>query len=141
MANRIYRGQDMTIRAVTAKVAAALKPGSLVKYNGVQFEAHDDASKKMFVLGNLDSVGQDVETAYAVNDSGIGYDAKPSDQFQARMAAGTYAYGDPLESDNAGGLNAAGGMIVAYFEGKTGPVAAGALADVSIAAFYTPALV
>ncbi len=141
MANRVFRGPtSKTPQSVNLPVTGALLPGSIVLENGtniVQAVAADDA-KDLHVLGNRDFKGQDLATAYTSGDTGVAYEIQPGDIFHCRLAAATYAKGDPLSVGASGRLeaSASGDVVIARFEGTAGAKSAGELDDVKIANAY-----
>ncbi|WP_244146241.1 hypothetical protein [Comamonas antarctica] len=78
-------------------------------------------------------------TSYKAGEIGVAYLPKPDDEFLCAMAAGTYAYGQELTVGAAGRLTTAvaGDIVVAHFDQAGKTTAAGELADVVIANFYT----
>lgn len=135
--NVIYRGPvAKEPQTVNLPVNGTLLPGTIVTSDGSQLSqaVAADAAGQIYILSNLRFKDQDVETAYTSGDTGVAYEALPGEVYQARMAAGTYALGDPLTVDANGRLAAAGldVPIVAHCA-EAGTYSAGDLADVTIA--------
>lgn len=141
MPNAIYRGPfDRQPITVQRKVSGAYKPGSFVEDTGSALTQITTAlAKRPLILGVQDYLGQDPATDYVSGDTGVAYELEPGQTYQARMAAATYAVGAPLTIGASGRLTAASAatVVVAFFAGPAGAVAADALADVRIANFYT----
>jgi hypothetical protein len=93
-----------------------------------------DMTKRLLVLANIEFAAQDVNTAYADGDTGIGIELNPNDQVQCRFAAATYAYGAALTVGALGRVIAAttGDTIIGYYDQAGATLAAGALGDVII---------
>lgn len=134
--NVIYRGPvAKEPQTINLPVAGAYLPGILVVSNGSTLTQAGvaNAVSQLFVLSNVRFKDQDVTTAYASGDTGVAYEAVPGEVYQCRMAAGTYALGDPLTVDANGRLAAAGldVPIVAHCA-QAGTFSAGDLADATI---------
>lgn len=139
--NVIYRGpagrQPITVNKA---VAGAYLPGTFVEETATTLAQITTALAKLpLVLGNLDFMGDDVATAYTSGDTGVAYRLEPGQVYQCRLAAATYAKGDPLTIGASGRLTAATAAtpVVAWFDDAPGAYSAGALADVIIANTYT----
>lgn len=138
MANLIYRGPpSRQARTVNLPVTTAAKPGTLVVRVADTFVvavAADD-EKNILILSNNDFVGQDLETAYEANDTATAYQVEPAQQYQARLAAATYALGDSLSIGASGYLEkaAATEVVLARYTGSPGDILVGALGDIEIA--------
>ena len=141
MANVIYRGPvAKEPQTINLPVAGAYLPGTFVTSDGDELTQATDADAKVYLLGNRRFMEQGLDDAYEEDDTAVAYEVLPGERYQARMAAATYTKGDALTVGAAGRLAAAataGDNIVAYFDGSTGAVTAGALADVIIANGYT----
>lgn len=137
MSNVIYRGPTSRQPAtVNLPVAGAYLPGIFVTSDDAELtQATTAIEKQLFLLSNSRFLEQDIATAYAADDSAVAYEVLPGEKYQARMAAATYAVGDPLTVDSDGRLAAAGAasVVVAYFRGTAGAHSAGDFADVDIA--------
>lgn len=126
-------------------VAGAYLPGTFVEETAtqlVQVTANTAAAGKLpLLLTNRDYYGQDKDTAYASGDTGVAYELEPGFIVQARLAAGSYTYNQPLTIGASGRLVAAvaANVVVAFFSDTPGAYAAGALADVTIANSYNAA--
>ena len=93
--------KDLTgyTESFTAQVAAATKPGTLVKFdsNGkFAVAGAGDDEARLFVLGNRDYIGETIETAYTADDTGVGYEIIPNRTVQIRAVVANYAQGDAL---------------------------------------------
>lgn len=142
MANVIYRGHvEREPSTVNLPVGAALLPGTLVVLAAGALVAATAAEQDFHVLGNMRFAGQDVETAYAVDDTGVAYETRRNDVFQCRLAAATYAVGDELTINATGQLVAAAAteLVVARFAGTAGAKTAGQLDDVKMSSLYPKA--
>ena len=136
--NVIYRGpiKDEP-ETVNLPVAGAYLPGIMVTASATALTVATAANMEdeLLVLSNDRFVGQDVATAYTSGDTGVAYRPRPNEVYQARLAAATYAKGDPLTIGASGYLTAAAttNLVVAYFDDTPGAFSAGDLADVRIA--------
>ncbi|WP_054075843.1 hypothetical protein [Comamonas testosteroni] len=151
MPNLIYRGpHDKHPRTVSEKaVAGAYLPGTFVTEGATTLTQAVAPAGRLRLLAHRDYYvpmgahfdnSDPLKTAYAVGDSGVAYVLEPGQQYQAAMAAGTYAVGQALTVGAAGRLAAAAaGNVVVAFADKAATVAAGDLLDVEIANFYTAA--
>lgn len=139
--NVIFRGPiDKQPRTIQKEVAGAYVVGTFVEETATTLAQITTALGNLpLILGNADYAGQDIATAYTSGDTGVAYELEPGMVFQARMAAATYAKGDPLTIAASGRLAAASAAtpVVAFFDDTPGAYAAGALADVIIANTYT----
>ncbi len=139
MANVIYRGpiKDEPETVSDKTVAGAYLPGILVTESATEFTVATaaDIEADLLVLSNRRFYDQDVATAYTSGDTGVAYRPRPGEIYQVRLAAATYAKGDPLTVGASGYLTAAGTSerVIAFFEGTAGAITAGALTDVRIA--------
>lgn len=134
--NVIYRGpvanEPQTIDAVCTGTPL---PGVVAYLNGSTLTTAGAAQQgaKLYIVNNRREVGQDVATAYASGDTANAYVPVPGEIYQVRLAAATYAKGDPLVVGASGRLTktvAAGDNVVAYFDDTAGAFSAGDLADV-----------
>lgn len=144
VANTIFRGPiEREPRTLNLPVAGAYLPGIIVTENGsaLTVAGTADKGKEVLVLANRDFYGQDLDTAYASGDTGVAYFLEIGQVFQARLAAATYAKGDPLTLAANGYLTAAVATDVVYarFEGTAGAKSAGDRDDVRIANSYVKA--
>jgi len=138
--NVIYRGpiakEPQTIANRT--VAGAYLSGILVTDSGtvLTVAVAADMGKKVYVLSNRRFMEQDVATAYDSGDTGVAYEPLPGEVYQVRLAAATYAKGEPLTLTANGYLTntiVTGDVVYAYFSDTAGAYSAGDLADVVIA--------
>lgn len=142
MANSIYRGPiDSQPHTLTGLVDGALLPATFVTFDGTDFSQATAAGGRLLLLTNRDFYTQTAIDAYADNETGIAYQVRPEDEFQAAFAAATYTYGQELTVAAAGRLAAAasGDIVVAFFDQTGAALTAGDLADVVIANSYTKA--
>lgn len=139
MANVIYRGpiKDEPETVSNKTVAGAYLPGIFVTESATELTVATaaDIEADLLLLSNRRFYDQDVATAYVSGDTGVAYRPRPGELYQARLAAATYAAGDPLTIGASGYLTAAaaGERVVAWFNGTAGAITAGALTDVRIA--------
>ena len=137
--NVIYRGpiKDEPETVSDKTVAGAYLPGVLVTESASALTVATGANIEddLLVLSNRRFAGQDVATAYTSGDTGVAYRPRPGEIYQVRVAATTYAKGDPLTVGASGYLEdaAAGERVLAFFEDTPGAFSAGDLADVRIA--------
>lgn len=138
--NVIFRGpQNERPRTINKPVAGAYLPGTFVEETATQLSQITTAvAKRPLILSNSEFTDQDAVTAYTSGDTGVAYELKTGQVFQASMAAATYAKGDPLTIAASGRLAAAtsGTKVVAFFDDTPGAVTAGDLQDVVIADGY-----
>lgn len=141
VAHVIYRGPaEREPETINLPVASALLPGVVVKKNttgGVAVAA--DATGRLLILGNRRFIGQDINTAYAANETGVQYRVEVDQEYNVRLAAAAYTVGQEL-TVGAGGIfkaAAAGDIVVATFDEKAGrTLAAPGFADVVIVNSY-----
>jgi hypothetical protein len=151
MSKRIYTGpQDRQPKTISNRTcAAALLPGTFVNIGSTTVaQATTPSAVRLGLLSDRDfySTGQfdatdPLATAYASGDTAVVYELEPGQRYMAAMAAATYTNGQELTVTASGRLAAAAAtnVVVAYFDGAGATLAAGALADVAIANFYTKA--
>lgn len=151
MTKRIYKGpQDRQPKTITNRtVSGALLPGTAVTVGATQFtQATAPNASRIALLADRDfySLGQfdandPLKVAYASGDTGVAYELEPGQRYTWAMAAGTYTNGQELTIAAAGRLAAAAttNVVIAYYDGPGATLAAGDLADVAIANFYTKA--
>lgn len=143
MANTIFRGPvTKEPTTVNLPVAGAYLPGIFVSASLTALTVLTTAAdKRPLLLGNRRETGQDLAAAYASGDTGEAFHLEVGLQFQARMAAATYTYDQPLTIAANGYLAAAAtdNVVVAHFTGAAGAYLAGALADVTIVNSYAKA--
>lgn len=149
--NRIHRSGRDTCRTISDKtVSGALLPGTFVFIGATALtQATAPTGGRLALLGDRDyyspgGIGLSTDplmTPYTSGETGIAYLPKPDDEFACAMAAATYNPGQELTVAASGRLAAAasGNVVVAYYDQATKAVAAGELADVTIANFYTKA--
>lgn len=142
--NVIYRGpvtSGWQPRTVSDKpVAGAYLPGTFVEETATELVQLTTALAKLpLILTNMEFKDQDIDTAYADEDTGVAYHIEPGQVYQARLAAATYALNDPLTIGASGRLTAATAEtpVIAFFSDTPGAYSAGDLADVIIANAYT----
>ncbi|WP_343639018.1 hypothetical protein [Roseateles sp.] len=151
MAARVYRGpQDRNPKTLSNRtVNGALLPCTAVVVSATQFsQATAVSGGRLALLADRDYYGVNhfnandpLKTAYTSGDTGVAYILEPSQEYQWAMAAGTYTNGQELTLGAGGRLTAAasGNIVVAYYDGPGATKAAGDLADVITAIFYTKA--
>ena len=141
MPNVIFRGpSNRQPNTKTLLANGALKPGTFVTHNGVDFSAAAAAGRgRLLLLTNMEMKDQLVTDAYADNDSAIAYEIMPGDKVQAIADAATYTEGQALTTASGGILAAAAATdtVVAFVDGSAGVLAADGLIDVVIANAYT----
>lgn len=136
--NVIYRG-PIKDEPETANqlVAGAYLPGVLCTTDGttLTIAGAADIEANLLLLSNRRFYDQDVATAYASGDTAVAYRPRPGEVYQVRVAATTYAKGDPLTVGASGYMEdaATGERVLAFFEDTGAAYSAGDLADVRIA--------
>lgn len=142
MANVIYRGPiEREPTTVNLPVDGELLPGSFVREDDGDLVQATAGTGRLFLLSNRRFFEQGPADAYEDGETAVAFRLRPDDEFQARMAAGTYAKGAALTVGASGRLQAAttGNVVVAYYDQDGGTVEAGTLADVVIANSYNQA--
>jgi len=149
MANRIFRSGREKARTISDKtVTGALLPGTAVFVGATALtQATAVSGGRLALLGDRDYYGlsaaatEPLLTPYVSGESGIAYLIEPDHEVQWAMAAGTYTTGQELTVAASGRLAAAAAtnIVVAHYDQAGATLAAGALADVVIANFYTKA--
>ena len=149
MANRIFRSASECARTISDKtVTGALLPGTAVFVGATALTQATAASGgRLALLGDRDYYGLSAAatdpllTPYVSGETGIAYLLEPDHEVQWAMAAGTYTFGQELTVAASGRLAAAAStnIVVAHYDQTGATLAAGALADVVIANFYTKA--
>lgn len=121
VANVIYRGpaerEPETVMAVTA---GGYMPGLVVTYtNGGTATQAANAKGRWGILGNSRFLGQSVDTAYGTGDSCVVYRVEGDQEYNARLAIGTYTPNQEL-TVSAGTFKAAVAtdVVVAVFDEK-----------------------
>jgi hypothetical protein len=140
MANVIFRGPvSREPETINLPVAGAYLPGTFVTSDGEELTQATVGSGRLLLLGNRRFYDQGPLGAYEAEETAVAYRLEPEHEYQAAMAAGTYAFGAPLTVGAAGRLTAATAetVVVAYFDQAGGTLTAGALADVVIARGHT----
>jgi hypothetical protein len=150
MAYRIYRGpNDRQPKTVSSKtVAGAYLPATFVTESATALTAATAPGPMVRLLANRDYYSEGAFTAtnpllaaYASGDTGVAFVLEPGQTYQIAMAAATYTYGQEVTVAAAGRAAAAAStnIVIGFFKGTPGAFAAGALADIEIANFYTKA--
>lgn len=142
MAHVIYRGPvEREPETINLNVATALSPGVVVKKNttgGVSVAT--DPTGRLLILSNRRFLGQDINTAYAVGETGVQYRVEVDQEYYVQLAAAAYTIGQEL-TVGAGGVfkaAAAGDIVVATFDEKAArTLSAQGFADVVIVNSYT----
>lgn len=136
MANVIYRGPvEREPETINVQVAAELNPGVAVKLSAGKLAASADTTGRWFILSNRRFYGQDINTAYAANETGVAYRVEGEQEYYVRLAAAAYTVGQELTIGAGGVFKAAasGNVVVATFDEKAGrTLAAEGFADVVI---------
>lgn len=142
--NRIYRGpvtSGWQPRTVSDKpVAGTYLPGTFVEETATELVQITTALGKLpMILSNLEFKDQDINTAYADEDTGVAYHLEPGQVYQVRVAADTYTANMPLSIGASGRAIEAPAEtpVIAFFADTPGAYEAGDLADVIIANAYT----
>lgn len=141
--NTIWRGQGNQVqqpRTINLPVAGAYMPGTMVENTATQLAQITTATgKRPLVLANRDFYSQDAITPYVSGETGVAFEMQVNDIFQCSMAAGTYTKNQELTIGALGRLTAAAttNIVVAFYDDVLTALAAGALADVVVANFYT----
>jgi hypothetical protein len=87
MANVIYRGPvEREPETINLPVAGAYNPGIAVKIATGKLTAAADTTGRWFILGNR-RIGQAITTAYAANETGVGYRVEGEQEYNVRLAA------------------------------------------------------
>lgn len=149
---RIVRSADKCIRTISDRtVSGALLPATWVTVGATTLtQATAPNASRVALLANRDFYGAPAAaftatdpllTAYVSGETGIAIPPVPDLEVMSAMAAGTYTNGQELTIGAAGRLAAAAttNVVVAYYDGPGATLAAGDLADVCIANFYTKA--
>lgn len=150
--SRIIRSARENIRVISDRtVSGALLPATAVFIGATQLTQATAASGgRLALLLDRDFYGatagfttstDPLLTAYASGETGHAAILRSGDEMTWAMAAGTYTNGQELTVGAAGRLTAAaaGNVVVAYFDQAGATLAAGAVADVTVANFYTKA--
>ena len=147
--NRILRSARENARTISDRaVSGALLPGTAVFVGATTLtQATAVSGGRLALLGDRDYYGlsaattEPLLTPYVSGETGIAYLLEPDTEVQWAMAAGTYTNGQELTVSASGRLAAAaaGNIVVAHFDQAGATLAAGALADVCVANFYTKA--
>jgi hypothetical protein len=153
MSKRIFTGpQDHQPKTFSNRtVSGALLPATAVFVGATTLTQATAASGgRLALLANRDFYADPAQyftstdpllTPYATGETGVAYELEPGQRYTWAMAAGTYTNGQELTVGAAGRLTAAAaaGIVVAHYDGPGATLSAGALADVSVANFYTKA--
>lgn len=141
VAHVIYRGPaEREPETINLPVAGDYQPGVVVKKNttgGVTVAT--DATGRLLILGNRRFIGQDINTAYAANETGVQYRVEVDQEYNVRLAAAAYTIGQELTVGAGGVLKAASAddIVVATFDEKAGrTLATAGFADVVIVNSY-----
>jgi hypothetical protein len=143
MANVIYRGPvEREPETINIPIATALIPGVAMKKLSAKATVATDAKGRVFVLGNRRFIGQDINTAYAVNETAVLYRTEPEQEYYVQLAAAAYTIGQELTVGAAGVFKAAvtGDVVIATFDEKANrTLAAQGFGDVVIINAYVKA--
>jgi hypothetical protein len=140
----IYRGPvAREAQAIDLPVVGAYFPGIVVNINSTnKLVAATTGTGRLLILSNRRFIGQDIRTAYAVNETGVAYCITPEQQYCVKVATGTYTQGQELTVGAGGVLKAAvAGNVVNFFFDRVidSTASAEGFADVVVANFYTKA--
>lgn len=147
MPNRIYLGpNDRQPKTVTDKqVIGALLPGTFVLERDTGLMPAATFSNLLRLLGEKEFYGDTpfdgtspLKVPYNDRDIGIAYILEPGQRYQAVVAAGAYSYGGALSVAASGRLapSSGGQVVVAYYKGQAGTIAAGETVEIEIANFH-----
>ncbi|WJM80429.1 hypothetical protein [Pectobacterium brasiliense] len=143
MANVIYRGPvEREPETINMPIGFAGTPGIAVKKLTVAATPAADAKGRIFILGNRRFIGQDINTAYAANETAVLYRTEPEQEYYVQLAAAAYTIGQELTVGAAGVFKAAaaGDVVIATFDEKANrTLAAQGFADVVIINAYVKA--
>lgn len=153
MTKRIFNGpQERQPHTITNRtVSGALLPATAVFVGATTLtQATNVSGGRLALLANRDFYADPAQqftstdpllTAYASGDTGVALELEKGFRVTWAMAAGTYTNGQELTVAASGRLAAAAStnVVVAFFDQAGATLSAGALADVSIANFYTKA--
>lgn len=153
MTKRIFNGpQDRQPKTITNRtVNGALLPATAVFVGATQLSQATSASGgRLALLANRDFYADPAQqftstdpllTAYASGDTGVALELEPGQRVTWAMANAAYTNGQELTVAASGRLAAAAStnVVVAYFDEAGRTPAAGGLAEVVIANFYTKA--
>lgn len=150
--SRIIRSARENIRVISDRtVSGALLPATAVFIGATQLTQATAASGGRLALlldrdyysatAGFNTSTDPLATAYTSGETGHAAILRSGDEVSWAMAAGTYTNGQELTVGASGRLTAAaaGNVVVAYFDQAGATLAAGALADVTVANFYTKA--
>lgn len=150
--NRIFRGACEHPRVISDRtVSGALLPATGVSVGASTLtQATTPSAVRLALLMNRDYYGlfSDSLTTtnpllipYVSGETGLAMVIRPGDEVVWAMAAGTYTNGQELTVGASGRLTAAAttNVVVAYYDQTGATLAAGDLADVCVANFYTKA--
>lgn len=144
MAHVIYRGPaEREPETINLSLAAALTPGVAVQVNGDgAIEVNANGQGRWLILGNRRFVGQTIDEAYQVGETGVQYRVEREQEYYVQLAAGAYTIGQEI-AIGAGGVfkaAAAGDLVVATFDEKAGRTLADqGFADIVIVSSYIKA--
>jgi hypothetical protein len=151
MTKRVFNGpQDRQPKTITNRTcSAALLPATFVTIGASTVsQATAPNTSRIGLLSDRDwystsqfDANDPLKVAYASGDTATVYELEPAQRYSVAMAAGTYTNGQELTVAAAGRLAAAAttNVVVAYYDGPGATLAAGDIADVAIANFYTKA--
>lgn len=136
MANVIYRGPvAREPETINLPVAAGHTPGIAVKVTAGKLAVATDATGRWFILGNRRFLGQDINTAYTADETGVAYRVEGEQEYYVRLTAAAYTVGQELTIGAGGVFKAAasGEQVVAVFDEKAArTLTAEGFADVAI---------
>lgn len=140
MANVIYRGPvEREPETLNIAVTGAYLPGVAVVTSTGTVAA--DGLGRFGILSNRRMLGQDIDTAYAADETGIVYRVEPEQEYQVRTSAAAYTAGQELTVTTAGVFKAAasGEAVVAVCDGAKTTTSGSPFLDIVIVSRYIKA--
>lgn len=129
MSNVIYQGTNQEKATESLPVATALSPGVFVSIVSGKFAGNADGKARLFALSNRQFIDDDITTAYAADETAIGWEVEANDPFYMRAVTGNYTDQQELMLSAGGLLTAAtaGNVVVAHVDGAKNLAAEGFL--------------
>lgn len=143
MAHVIYRGPvEREPETINVQISFAGVPGVAVKKLAPKAAVAADAKGRIFILGNRRFAGQDINTAYAIDETAVLYRTEPEQEYYVQLAAAAYTIGQELTVGAGGVFKAAavGDVVIATFDEKANrTLSAQGFGDVVIVNAYVKA--